>query len=334
VRNFLSGNEHSHMWELGKPVSAIAFDAKGELLAAGLQDGTIVIRRVTDGAIVTTLGTPTSQSTEVTALAFHPLGGLLASADTTNKYEETSRANVTLWDLSTGRVRYTLEGHRGAVTALAFGSQQDILASGGRDEHVRIWSTTTGQHERSLNVGQSLAGDWSHVWGLRMHPDGRTILAGTADNMVRRWQLADGTLVHEAEANEEGWFGSGYVQDMVFSPTGSMIVTANLTSIHAWDWQSGRLIKELELPNYAFSAAIAPGAPLLAVGTGRFKGADPSLSSDGHRPVYVWNMVTWQSVVELKGHTESVRALAWSPDSKLLASASDDRSVRLWLIPR
>ncbi len=35
----------------------------------------------------------------------------------------------------------------------------------------------------------------------------------------------------------------------------------------------------------------------------------------------------------LKGHTDAVRSVAFGGDSELLASGSQDRTVKLWVIP-
>ncbi len=50
--------------------------------------------------------------------------------------------------------------------------------------------------------------------------------------------------------------------------------------------------------------------------------------------VYIWNRLTSDLIVSLRGHTGPVNAVAWSPTVPgMLASASDDRTVRLWVAP-
>ena len=44
----------------------------------------------------------------------------------------------------------------------------------------------------------------------------------------------------------------------------------------------------------------------------------------------VWDAVTGQEMLTLKGHTDRVNSVCFSPDGKRLASASYDRTVKVW----
>ncbi len=44
----------------------------------------------------------------------------------------------------------------------------------------------------------------------------------------------------------------------------------------------------------------------------------------------MWDTATGRRIEVLKGHEGRVRAVAWSPDDRLIATGSDDRTVRLW----
>ena len=43
-------------------------------------------------------------------------------------------------------------------------------------------------------------------------------------------------------------------------------------------------------------------------------------------------MVTGSIIYSLTGHTDGVKALALNSDNSLLVSASNDRSVRIWIL--
>jgi COMPASS component SWD3 len=46
--------------------------------------------------------------------------------------------------------------------------------------------------------------------------------------------------------------------------------------------------------------------------------------------IKVWNAQTGSLVHTLEGHLAGVSTISWAPDSTILASGSDDKSIRLW----
>jgi WD40 repeat protein len=76
---------------------------------------------------------------------------------------------VQVWDLVTGRKLCSLEGHTGAVTALAFAIGGKRLVSGGRDGALNAWDVVEGREVLRF-VGPPAGPD-----ALAFHPDGRRL---------------------------------------------------------------------------------------------------------------------------------------------------------------
>ncbi len=52
------------------------------------------------------------------------------------------------------------------------------------------------------------------------------------------------------------------------------------------------------------------------------KGADKSIK--------LWDVATGEFIQTLQGHLEGISDIAWSSDGEHLASASDDKTIRIW----
>src|SRR5436190_22944681 len=52
------------------------------------------------------------------------------------------------------------------------------------------------------------------------------------------------------------------------------------------------------------------------------------------RPVQIWDATTGRTIYTYRGHSDRVRAVAWSPDGSHIASASDDQAVQVWVAER
>src|SRR5205085_10647505 len=79
---------------------------------------------------------------------------------------------VRLWDRHTG-VERVLSGHEGAVRALAFSANRQLLASGGDDQSVRLWDVATAQERGAL------AGQEGEVSALAFSPDSTLLVGGS-----------------------------------------------------------------------------------------------------------------------------------------------------------
>jgi len=174
--------------------------------------------------------------------------------------------------------------------------------------------------------------DAKQIWAVSMASDNKRFVSGGAGGKIRLWSLA--------KKREEACIDLGIGNH-----------------VYGLDWLPG---------SQRFAAAIAPDGLAEEGSTSQviiFESARKvlSLTTGGHRPyccrfsrdghllaaagggtdrgggesktncvIHVWNVATAQEVATLPGHTNLVRGLAFSPDSRWLLSAAWDQTVRAW----
>ncbi len=151
------------------PPHCLAFSPDGKVLAAACHiGGKIYLFDSQTAEFTTVLDHPELKSREhgLAGIAFSPDSKTLASI-------AVDDSTVVLWDLTHGKPRRTLKGHKGAVNAVAFSPDGKWIATGGRtakdDYEVFLWDAKTGE------VKQAFPGltEWVHV--VTFSPDGKTL---------------------------------------------------------------------------------------------------------------------------------------------------------------
>ena len=236
-----------------------------------------------------------------TCIAVSPDGKTLATG--------SSDKTVTLWDLSNGKVRSQLSGHRDQVNSVAFSPDGKTLASGSDDKTVRLWDLGSGK-ERLRLIDRD--GEVSQV---AFSPDGKT-LASASDTSIKLWDLDSGQ-----ERTRLSGLG-GRLHSLAFSPNGKTLASSSIAAMKLWDLNSGKerapLTGQEGMGGFGSSLAFSPDGKTLARGT--WAGM-----------VFLWELSTGkEKELARLGHDEGVESVAFSPDGKTLASASSDKIIRLW----
>ncbi len=206
-------------------VADIAVSPDGALLASAGEDRTVGLWRTEDGQYV---GLLEGYQAPLRSLRFLPDGRLLT---------RDAQGALALWKihLAVQDQRLTVKAEaqwqaESTGVGLALSTDGNLIATGGADGTVGLWSAADGKPIKKLEASGS-----GNIASLAFSADAGAVAAAGADGLVRLWDVTTGSLT----ASWDG--GQGAIRALAFHPHGGLLATAG-ADIRLWDPATRQLL--------------------------------------------------------------------------------------------
>ncbi|XP_073263666.1 transcriptional corepressor LEUNIG_HOMOLOG isoform X5 [Populus alba] len=279
-----------------------------------------------------------TRNSKVTCCHFSSDGKLLASAGHDKK--------VVLWNMDNLQTENTTEEHKLVITDVRFRPNSSQLATSSFDKSVRLWDANNPSyclHEYTGHSSPIMSLDFHpkktdlfcfsdydneiHYWNInpftsvrvskggnaqvRFQPRVGHLLAAASDKVVTIFDVEADRQIHSFQGHSE------MVNYICWDSAGDILASVSQNLVKIWSMASGECIQELSSNGNQFhSCVFHPSySTLLVIG--------------GISSLELWNMADNKSMT-IPAHENIIAALAQSPVTGMVASASHDSTVKLW----
>ncbi|XP_028759832.1 transcriptional corepressor LEUNIG_HOMOLOG isoform X4 [Neltuma alba] len=269
------------------------FSSDGKLLASAGHDKKVFLWNM---ETLQTESTTDEHTLIITDVRFRPNSSQLA----TSSFDTTVR----LWDAADPNYfcLQTYTGHTSHVMSLDFHPKKnDLFCSCDANSEIRFWNISQYSCTRVSKGGSTQ---------VRFQPRTGHYLAAAAGNVVSLYDVETDRLVRSLQGH------TADVHSVCWDTNGEYLASVSQESVRVWSLTSGECIHELTSGNIFHSCVFHPSySTLLVIG--------------GYQSLELWNMAE-NRCMTIAAHECVISALAQSPVSGMVASASHDKSVKIW----
>src|SRR5262249_12719537 len=175
-----------------------------------------------------------AQAHGITAVALSNSGKLIVANDDTM---------ARLWDVATGKVIRTFQGHARPISSVVLSADDRWLANAGTSENARLWEVATGKEIRVFRgpIGKVFGATGPQPGSLcaAMTPDARWLATGSTDGTARVWDAVTGKEVRAFRGPEPA-------RPLAVTTDGKWLVNRLPKAVHLWDLRAGKPARPFE----------------------------------------------------------------------------------------
>ena len=223
-------------------------------------------------------------------------------------YATEPKATIaSIWDVGTGTLLHSLEGHSDEVLSAKFSPDGERVATASGDRTAILWDVETG---KQLHV---LEGHGSPVIDVAFSPDGGYLATASLDGAARLWDPNTGALIKVLDGRHGG------LSSVKFSPNSKVLLTvSNDATAQLWSVDSDT--PKLVLVGHEQGIVQGTFAP----------DGKRIVTASGDQTARVWDTFSGRTIHVLRGHTGWLTSVAFSGDGTRVITTSEDMTARVW----
>lgn len=294
----------------GTHANSIAYSPDGQFLATAGMDCLVHIWDTSTGKEIQTL---VGHRNWIRDSAFSPDGQFLFTSSGGTQVNGQPKPGddhtIRVWSVLSGKEIKCFEEHVKPVVSIDISADGEHMASGSEDSTVRVWNVQTGEESSRFEFDDGLPS------AVAFEPESRNLLVAGSDGMVRFYDFLSGREVTQMEAH------AGRIWDIAVAPNKRIFLTGGADrTAKLWTVRTKSVRSVCQHDDVVLTVAFSNDSTRFLTG-----------SEDG--TVRLWDTSSGKELHRFTGHLGGIWSVKFSPDGVFAASASNDATIRFWLLP-